>query len=51
MCMKLDDITLNYVEKQADGNYQNAETTIPAAMGVMTAFNASVQPGPAAAMR
>ena len=39
MCMKLDDITLNYVEKQADGNYQNAETTIPAAMGVMTAFN------------
>ena len=39
MCMKLDDITLNYVEKQADGSYQNAETTIPAAMGVMTAFN------------
>lgn len=39
MCMKLDDVTLNYVEKQADGSYQNAETTIPAAMGVMTAFN------------
>ena len=39
MCMKLDDVTLNYVEKQADGSYKNATTTIPAALGVMTAFN------------
>ena len=39
MCMKLDDVNLNYVEKQADGSYRNATTTIPAAMGVMTAFN------------
>ena len=39
MCMKLDDVTLNYVEKRADGSYKNATTTIPAALGVMTAFN------------
>ena len=29
MCMKLDDVTLNYVEKQADGSYKNATTTHP----------------------
>ena len=27
------------LEKQADGSYKNATTTIPAALGVMTAFN------------
>ena len=49
--MKLDDVTLNYVEKQADGSYKNATTTIPAALGVMTASTALARPGPAAATR
>lgn len=38
-CMKADDVTLNYVEKTADGSYQNASRTLRANQAVMTAFN------------
>lgn len=39
MCMKLDPVELNYLEKQDDGNYQNATTTVPAYNALMTSFN------------
>ncbi len=39
MCMKVDDVTLNYVEKQEDGSYANASKSIRASQGVMTSFN------------
>ncbi len=39
MCMKVGDVTLNYVEKQEDGSYANASKSIRASQGVMTSFN------------
>ena len=39
MCMKLDPVEMNYLEKQADGSYKNATTTIPACNALMTSFN------------
>ena len=39
MCMKVGDVTLNYVEKQEDGTYVNATKSIRASQGVMTSFN------------
>lgn len=39
MCVKSGEVALNYVAKQADGSYANATASLPAAMGVMTAFN------------
>ncbi len=39
MCMKVGDVTLNYVEKQEDGSYANASKFIRASQGVMTSFN------------
>lgn len=39
MCMKVGDVTLNYVEKQSDGTYQNATKPIRASQAVMTSFN------------
>lgn len=39
MCMKLDDVELNYVKEKKDGSYENAVTTIPACQAVMTSFN------------
>ena len=39
MCMKAGDVTLNYVEKQADGSYANASKEIRASQAVMTSFN------------
>ncbi len=39
MCMKVGDVDLNYVQKNADGTYENATTQIPACQAVMTAFN------------
>ena len=39
MCMKLDPVEMNYLEKQEDGSYKNATTTIPACNALMTSFN------------
>ena len=39
MCMKLDPVEMNCLEKQADGSYKNATTTIPACNALMTSFN------------
>jgi beta-glucosidase len=39
MCMKAGNVTLNYVEKQADGSYANATKDIRATQAVMTSFN------------
>lgn len=39
MCMKVGDVDLNYVKKNADGTYENAKRKIPACQAVMTAFN------------
>lgn len=39
MCMKVGDVTLNYVEKNEDGTLTNASREIRACQAVMTAFN------------
>ena len=39
MCMKIDPVEMNYLEKQEDGSYQNATTTVPACNALMTSFN------------
>ncbi len=39
MCMKVGDVTLNYVEKQDDGSFKNASKNIRASQAVMTSFN------------
>ena len=39
MCMKLGDVTLNYLEQKSDGTYENATRQIRACQAVMTAFN------------
>lgn len=39
MCMKTDDVELNYVQKNDDGTYENATRKIRACQAVMTAFN------------
>lgn len=39
MCMKAGDVDLNYLEKKADGTYENATRKIRACQAVMTAFN------------
>ena len=39
MTMKVGDVTLNYVEKQADGSYANVSKEIRASQAVMTSFN------------
>lgn len=39
MCMKVEDVELNYVESDGNGGYRNATRFFPASMGVMTAFN------------
>lgn len=39
MCMKCGDVELNYVQKKADGTYENASRKIRACQAVMTAFN------------
>ncbi|OZG65275.1 glycoside hydrolase family 3 N-terminal domain-containing protein [Bifidobacterium eulemuris] len=39
MCMKVDDVELNYVQRNADGTYENATRTTPASKAVMSAFN------------
>ncbi len=39
MCMKSGDVTLNYVEKQDDGTFENASKDIRASQAVMTSFN------------
>ena len=38
-CMKVGDVELNYLKKNADGSYENATRTIRACQGMMTAFN------------
>ena len=38
-CMKLGDMDMNYVERNADGTLENATTTTPISKGVMTSFN------------
>ena len=42
MCMKVGDVTLNYVEKQEDGSYANASKSIRASQGVMTSLQQSL---------
>lgn len=39
MSLKVGDVTVNYVEKQENGTYKNATTTVPAGQAIMTAFN------------
>lgn len=39
MCTKVDDVMLKYLQKDASGNYQNAEREYSACTAVMTAFN------------
>lgn len=39
MCMKVGDVTLNYVKEKADGTYENASREIRASQALMTAFN------------
>ena len=39
MCMKADDVELNYVKQNDDGSYENATTTVRACQGLMTSFN------------
>lgn len=39
MCMKVGDVELNYVAKNADGSYSNASRTMRASQAVMSAFN------------
>lgn len=39
MCMKLDDVELNYLVQKDDGSYENATRQIRACQAVMTAFN------------
>ena len=39
MCMKVDDVEINYLENSGDGTYENATTEVPASLGIMTAFN------------
>lgn len=39
MCMKIGDVTVNYVKQNEDGTYENAEREIRANQAVMTAFN------------
>ncbi len=39
MSLKVGDVEVKYVEKQADGTYKNATTTVPAGQAIMTAFN------------
>lgn len=39
MCMKVGDVDLNYVQKNAEGIYENVTTQISACQAVMTAFN------------
>lgn len=39
MCMKVDDVDLNYVKKGADGSLANATTKVRACQGLMTSFN------------
>lgn len=38
-CMKLGDMDMNYVKKNADGTYENATTKTPISKGLMTSFN------------
>ncbi|MFV0520025.1 MAG: glycoside hydrolase family 3 N-terminal domain-containing protein [Lachnospirales bacterium] len=39
MCMKIGNVTQNYLQDNGDGTYTNATREIPASQAVMTAFN------------
>lgn len=39
MCMKVGDVTLNYVRQNKDGTYENASRDIRACQAIMTGFN------------
>jgi beta-glucosidase len=39
MCMKVGDVTLNYIQTNDDGTYENATRDIRACQAIMTAFN------------
>ena len=39
MCIKTDDVQMNYAKDNGDGTYSNATREIPSVTGVMTSFN------------
>ncbi len=39
MCIKTDDVQMNYAKDNGDGSYSNATREIPSVTGVMTSFN------------
>ncbi len=39
MCMKVDDVEMNYLRRNEDGSYENATREVPASQALMTAFN------------